>query len=310
LAQAFGSSTFARPRRLPRMSAFVSKRSAKKRAAIQLDNEFHHWPQLCLPRACTVNGCCDVALGLATYPMWHLKTQEQAAGAPSAAQAARGIMRHHGLLGLYKGGLFGITGLLPATSAYLCAYECSKYHLGKRLPHSVVPALAAAIAECSHVVLATPVEVVTVRVQCSGPSTPRVGAAAELRELWRIGGLQRLYSGGALNLASSIPEGAFWWVAYENCKALLRRAEVSLSTAYACSGVVASTIATLLVNPIDVLKTRAQAGLGLSTAAGLGGEFTWPFLFARGLIPRLAMAAVGGLFESASYETVMYYGRA
>merc|ERR1712216_249262 len=217
-------------------------------------------------------------------------------------------MGKHGFRGLYRGGLFGILGLLPASNACICSYECSKFHLGASLPHAVSPALAAALAECSYVALATPVEVVTVRSQCAAshgaPATP---VRTELCRLWRSGGIRCLYRGGALTLASSLPEAACWWLVYENCKAGLRRSELSFPAVYSCSAVAASATSTLLVNPIDVLKTRAQAGEAAQTLRP-----SEPFLrlCARGLLPRLASAAVGGLFESATYEVVMHYGKA
>lgn len=255
-----------------------------------------------------------------TYPLWHLKTLEQAAGARSAYEAARSIVQRHGFRGLYRGGLFGIAGLLPASTAHICAYECSKYHLGSCLPHSVAPALAAAFGECSYVALATPVEVVTVRAQCAGHlaltsaggqlAAPRICARADLRELWQSGGLPRLYRGGTLTLASSLPESVAWWLMYENSKTMLRRAECSSVAMCSCSAILASATSTLLVNPVDVLKTRAQAGKA-NWWRGCGVESReplWRFCL-RGLAPRLASAAVASLFESATYEAVMHYGK-
>lgn len=289
------------------MAPFASKPSAK-RSLVRQENEFHHWPHLSVPKMCALTWCCDVVLMLVTYPLWHLKTLEQAGGASSAMQAARAIVGKHGFRGLYRGGLFGIFGLLPASNAYICSYECSKFHLGGCLPQSIAPALAGALAECSFVALATPVEVVTVRAQCgSRLGTPVSPARTEITAMWRSGGLRRLYRGGVLTLASSMPESACWWLVYENLKTFLRSKDVSGAAVYSCSAVVASATSTLLVNPVDVLKTRRQAGEAAQCLRP--GEPFWR-LAVRGLVPRLAAAAIGGLFESATYEVVMHYGKA
>lgn len=288
------------------MAPFAAKPSSKPGAAA-LENEFHHWPQLSVPKVCALNWCCDVILMLVTYPLWHLKTLEQAGTTTSAMQAARRIVGQHGFRGLYRGSLFGITGLLPASNAYICTYECSKFHLGASLPHAVAPALAAALAECTYVALATPVEVVTVRAQCGGQlGTPKRPARTELSAMWKSGGVRNLYRGGALTLASSLPESVCWWLVYENCKAGLRKSELSGAFVYSCSALAASAISTLLVNPVDVLKTRAQAGQALQKLRP--GEPFW-HLCVRGLAPRLFSALIGGLFESATYEVVMHYGK-
>lgn len=302
-------------------------------------DEFLHWPFLSLPRILVLTACFDTCIGFMTYPLWHLKTREQVLGsASSSLRAARDVVRAHGgwtkdgVRGLYRGALFGVVGLVPAHGAYLCAYECSKYRLSNALPLCAAPfapAFAAAVAETVHIVLAMPVEVVTVGRQCVGPvsgAAPPKSAAAELRSHWRRGGLARLYRGGLLTYSSNLPESIIWWLIYENCKSLfLRRSEARATSApneagiyhrscashagaLAGSAVVASTLACVVVNPIDVLKTRVQSGQAWSRAFDARGEPRWRFL-TRGLLPRLALAAVSGVMESGSYETIMYYGR-
>merc|ERR1719453_687588 len=109
-----------------------------------------------------------------------------------------------------------------------------------------------------------------------------------------------------MTLASSLPESICWWLVYENCKAGLRKRELSGAFVYSCSALAASAISTLLVNPVDVLKTRAQAGEAFRQLRP--NEPSW-HLFVRGLAPRLFSALIGGLFEAATYEVVMHYGK-
>mmetsp|Transcript_9486 Transcript_9486/g.29405 ORF Transcript_9486/g.29405 Transcript_9486/m.29405 type:complete len:296 (-) Transcript_9486:36-923(-) len=293
------------------MAMFVSEQSGTRWE----QNEFHHWPHLDIARVCALSGCFDLGFAMLTYPLWHLKTREQVTTGPNALQAARVIVQHRGVLGLYRGACFGVVGLLPAHSASLCTYEWSKFWLGTRLPHSVVPALAAVFAEVAYTSLATPVEVVTVRVQSAELSAPALapgGTIAELQSLWRAGGVQRLYRGGLLTLAASLPEAAIWWLVYENGKAVLQqRTGFGTPACCPCAAVLASLSATVLINPLDVLKTQAQAGQALQWQLQrlCACRGTLQRMFTRGLGPRLALAAVAGLPEAGTYEVVMQYGK-
>lgn len=280
-------------------------------------SEFHHWPQLNVPAVCCLSGCCDLALASLTYPLWHLKTREQvSADASSMWRATRDIMQQWGVRRLYRGALFGTVGLLPAHSAYICVYEWSKFRLSSWIPHSAVPPLAAAAAEVSYVALATPVEVVTVRAQCAPLAAPPLragGSLAHFRDIWRQGGVTQLYRGGIYTLASSLPEAAIWWLVYEHSKALLSRRELGITGSCTCAAIAASLSSTVLVNPIDVLKTTAQAGQLSKLEIPQATLHTWSSFcrrfFTRGLHPRLVLAAIGGIPEAGAYEAIMHFGK-
>mmetsp|Transcript_46091 Transcript_46091/g.128138 ORF Transcript_46091/g.128138 Transcript_46091/m.128138 type:complete len:295 (-) Transcript_46091:232-1116(-) len=292
------------------MAPFVSKRSGTR--SPEVEALAHHWPQLCVSRVCALSCSWDLALAGVTYPLWLLKTQEQAAGGPTAFRAARLIIDHQGFRGLYRGAVFGTLGLLPGHCAYLCTYEWAKHSLRPWIRHEWSPALAAAAAESVYLVLTTPVEVVTVRLQSAGTSAPllaRGAVVAEFRALWRQGGLQRLYRGGLLTLASALPESSVWWLVYENCKASLRRREAGPAVAWFCSAAAACTMATVLVNPVDVLKTRVQAGTGTPRIANLRLQEPYWRLFTRGLGPRLLSSAIAGIPESGAYEAIMRHAK-
>lgn len=294
----------------PTSSTFVVKPSGsiRRHTARVVEDDFHHWPHLSVARVCAISASLDIVMAVVTYPLWHLKTREQAADAASTLQAARSIVQQQGPQGLYRGAMLGTFGLLPAHGAYICIYEWAKCRCSTYLPQWATPAAAAAAAECAYASLATPIEVLTVRKQCAPAGVPPRGLIVDMRLLWCSGGLLSFYRGGLLSLATSLPEGAIWWVVYEKCKATLCGADVNPLVACSGSAIFASSASTLLVNPMDVLKTRAQAGQAVLKQRPWRQEPLWCF-FARGLIPRLATAAVGGLCESSTYEITMCYGR-
>ncbi|CAE8604639.1 unnamed protein product [Polarella glacialis] len=298
-----------------------------------------NWPDLSLPRVFVVSSGLDVASAVLTYPLWHVKTREQAAGAASSLQAVRELQRGpHGLRGLYRGAAFGTLGMLPAHFVHLVSYEWSKWHLSECVPPNAAPAVAAAFAECCWVALAMPVENVTVRVQCVPASVPLRQCGAAARDLVALcrgpEGPLRLWRGGLLGLATTVPQAAIWWLVYENTKSWLLcrnpsgrvpaedglvgssvdQGVVDLRMAgggCAAAAVLASCLTTLLTNPLDVLKARAQAGghpaQSLASLSRLGGTPLWR-LVVGGLGPRLLLVSLAGLSESAVYEATMHYG--
>eukprot|EP00927_Polykrikos_kofoidii_P078340 TRINITY_DN75175_c0_g1_i1.p1 TRINITY_DN75175_c0_g1~~TRINITY_DN75175_c0_g1_i1.p1 ORF type:complete len:353 (+),score=30.72 TRINITY_DN75175_c0_g1_i1:36-1061(+) len=323
------------------------------------EHDSHHWPRLSVWRLGAVDACLFLATASVTYPLWHLKTIEQASSTRySPLVPARLLLCGQcSWRSLYHGATFGCVGLLPASFTSLCLYECAKYHLSRAgLQISAAPAVAAAVSEVVWVALATPVEVVTVQRQCSSPLSralaaatrgttvvtsvptalsaapvPHHGSLVEARSIWEAGGARRLYRGALLSLASSIPESAVWWTLYEHGKKRLRCLQAGEIVTCIGSGVVASFSTTLLMNPVDVIKTRVQVGQsplsGLSLTSAVfqsssgrevfgrvvGGAVrsfpsSWQ-LFTRGLAPRLGIAVISGSSESCTYETAIHFAK-
>ncbi|CAE7275137.1 Slc25a44 [Symbiodinium natans] len=297
---------------------FLVKRSGRQ-AEVQ-----QNWESLDLARVCGVTCAVDIALAVVSYPLWHLKTREQVLGG-SAASHLRDLHRHHGWPGLYRGALFGTVGLLPGFCCWVVAYEWTKWHAARLLPSSAAPGVAAAVGECCWIALAMPVENVAVRMQCREASAPllRPGASwHEVQTLWREGGPTRCWNGGLLGLASSLPHSATWWLVYENSKSFLLaskafdqvRPEVKQGVAAAgcaAAAIAASCATTLLLNPLDVVKSQVQAASckeKISLRQYFGGQ-SLARLFLRGLGPRLILAAAHGLSDCFTYEATMHFGK-
>eukprot|EP00933_Yihiella_yeosuensis_P039495 TRINITY_DN33545_c0_g1_i1.p1 TRINITY_DN33545_c0_g1~~TRINITY_DN33545_c0_g1_i1.p1 ORF type:complete len:330 (+),score=51.20 TRINITY_DN33545_c0_g1_i1:49-990(+) len=309
------------------MASFIPKRSGVRQAQTSQLELNQHWSSLSIPRVCAVTATCDLGFAVVTYPLWHLKTRLQAGGPTSTIAAARELISQRGPSGLYRGAVFGTFGILPANIIYVLSYEWSKHYLSGHVSAAAAPAAAAVLAEGIFTLLASPVENVVVRMQCLPASAPhlRFGkSATEFGELWKAGGPLRLWRGGLLGLASNLPQATIWWLVYENSKSWLQKDKVGDGAATsvmdagahtsgcATAAVVASCVATLLTNPIDVVKVRAQSAPAaghFSPLACFRSESLF-VLFVRGLFPRLALAACAGLSESAVYEVTMHYGKA
>ncbi|CAK9038767.1 unnamed protein product [Durusdinium trenchii] len=281
---------------------FVVKRSWQAQAELH-----QHWPSLDLTRVCLVGCAVDAALSVL---------------GSSCLQHGRELIKHLGLRGMYRGGLFGTLALLPGHCLWYMAYEGSKWHLTPRLPARMAPAAAAALAECCWVVSSMPVENVVVRLQCRPARAPPLhwGASLlELRALYQEGGLRRWWNGSVLGLAASLPQSALWWMVYENSKSFLlphpptgEQDLTKQSVAAAGAAVAASCASTFILNPLDVVKSQIQASSGKAQATqAQAAHFRQPVkaLFLRGLVPRLLLSAISGISESMSYEAIMHLAK-
>ena len=84
--------------------------------------------------------------------------------------------------------------------------------------------------------------------------------AASLRALLAAGGVGRLYSSYAATLSRNVPSAALRFAAYESLRGGLSPA-AGLGVAAAAAGAGAGALASALTTPMDVMKTRYNAGL-------------------------------------------------
>lgn len=242
--------------------------------------------ELHLGRFATLTAIYALVEGALSHPYELIKTRQQA-GAPSSLGRRMGTMpymlhlvRTGGVRELYRGFGWSVIGGIPSEVIYYVGYtECKRMLLstsaGAASPSAVFLA-AGALADALSVMVSVPADVVSQRLQLQGVDSgglrERSGVQVAL-DIMRREGPFGLWRGTGATLAFFAPNGAVWWTTHEHAKAALSgrslggepRARGSApadpepsSAVLVASGALAGVAATLVSNPLDVVKTRLQ----------------------------------------------------
>lgn len=191
---------------------------------------------------------------------------------------------------------------------------------------SAVFLAAGALADALSVMVSVPADVVSQRLQLQGVDSgglrERSGVQVAL-DIMRREGPFGLWRGTGATLAFFAPNGAVWWTTHEHAKAALSgrslggepRARGSApadpepsSAVLVASGALAGVAATLVSNPLDVVKTRLQTSpVPLSLPAVLRAilhEGGWRGLYG-GLVPRLLAVVPRSICTVLAYERAL-----
>ncbi|KAH8384201.1 hypothetical protein KR200_002283, partial [Drosophila serrata] len=215
------------------------------------------------------------------YPIDLVKTrmQNQRAGSYIGEVAYRNswdcfkkVIRHEGVLGLYRGLLPQLLGVAPEKAIKLTMNDLvrDKFTDKKGNIPTWAEVLAGGVAGGSQVVFTNPLEIVKIRLQVAGEiaSGSKIRAWSVVKEL----GLFGLYKGARACLLRDVPFSAIYFPTYAHTKALMADKDgynhpLTLLAAGAIAGVPAAS----LVTPADVIKTRLQvvARSGQTTYTGV-----------------------------------------
>ena len=142
----------------------------------------------------------------------------------------------------------------------------------------VAGALSGAVGEALLAPLWIPLDVIAQRIQVSqlpvkgGPvNFTQWRGLSIARDIYRSEGLRGYYKGTGAFLLMYVPGAAVQWGSYEVCKRFFHRMNDSffpgvgspgarLLSEQMASAVTAATITSCVMNPIDIVKTRIQAG--------------------------------------------------
>ncbi|KAI6659138.1 Calcium-binding mitochondrial carrier protein Aralar1 isoform X1 [Oopsacas minuta] len=182
------------------------------------------------------------------------------------------VVRHEGILGLYRGLLPQLMGVSPEKAIKLTVNDMVRSFMADKNGKITLPGeiLAGACAGTSQVIFTNPIEIVKIRLQVAGEmqTTARVGAWQIAKDL----GLLGLYKGARACLLRDAPFSAIYFTTYAHVKAMLANEDghnepISLFA----SGMIAGVPAAGLLTPADVIKTRlqVQAREGQMTYSGL-----------------------------------------
>ncbi|KAI8119802.1 Calcium-binding mitochondrial carrier protein Aralar1 [Lucilia cuprina] len=182
------------------------------------------------------------------------------------------VIRHEGVMGLYRGLLPQLMGVAPEKAIKLTVNDLVRDKCTDK--QGQIPLwseiLAGGCAGASQVVFTNPLEIVKIRLQVAGEIAggSKVRALSVVRDL----GLFGLYKGARACLLRDVPFSAIYFPTYAHTKALFADEDgynhpLTLLAAGAIAGVPAAS----LVTPADVIKTRLQvvARSGQTTYSGV-----------------------------------------
>ncbi|XP_055301851.1 calcium-binding mitochondrial carrier protein Aralar1 isoform X1 [Sitodiplosis mosellana] len=241
----------------------------------------------------------------AVYPIDLVKTrmQNQRTGSYVGEVAYRNsidcfkkVIRHEGVLGLYRGLVPQLIGVAPEKAIKLTVNDLVRDKLTPQdgpLPY-YAEYIAGACAGASQVVFTNPLEIVKIRLQVAGEIAggSKVRAWQVVKEL----GLFGLYKGARACLLRDVPFSAIYFPAYAHTKAAFADEDgynhpLTLLAAGAIAGIPAAS----LVTPADVIKTRLQVAArqgqttytGVIDAAGKIMREEGPRAFWKGTVARV-----------------------
>ncbi|KAG7154858.1 Calcium-binding mitochondrial carrier protein Aralar1-like, partial [Homarus americanus] len=187
-------------------------------------------------------------------------------------EALNTVIRHEGVMGLYRGLVPQLIGVAPEKAIKLTVNDLVRDKLTDKKGNIPLwgEVLAGSCAGGSQVVFTNPLEIVKIRLQVAGEiaTSKKPSAIAVVKELGFLG----LYKGARACLLRDIPFSAIYFPVYAHSKRLLAdengyNSALSLLIAGAIGGVPAASLTT----PADVIKTRLQvaARAGQTTYSGV-----------------------------------------
>jgi solute carrier family 25 iron transporter 28/37 len=298
------------------------------------------------------------------YPFYVLKTREQAdrsvnyKALASARYHLTSILKTQGVRrGLYRGFFASSIVSLPAYGLYSGVYTWSKEKLGYQ--HSGTnssitqsayqrayinygaPFLAGLIADVASVVLYVPGDVIVQRMQIA--NSPYSSFTDACIKVWRSEGISGFYRGFSATLWTGAVASACWWMCYENSKRTLydwlnsnhtqnKSSDQSVTQVNRWpqffAGFIAGTVTSVVINPLDVVKTRLQTQHTQSTinqstnqssshthyrnlSSGLMQVYREEGMrgYFRGVLPKLVSRGPISALSSIMYEMVLYLSR-
>lgn len=192
------------------------------------------------------------------YPLDTIKTRMQAQSTEEGVEplykdeidCLKQLVVKEGPASLYSGLVPQLIGIAPEKAMKLTVNEALLSSLEAMMPGARVWALefiAGGGGGASQVVFTNPMEIVKVRLQTQKEGLPKKALWTIVKEL----GVKGLYEGAGVTLARDVPSSAIFFA----CYTLLRQYYPDQSF---LAGAIASIPATIVVTPMDIIKTRLQ----------------------------------------------------
>jgi len=241
---------------------------------------------------------------IVTYPLDVVKTRQQLDTAPRGTFATlRGIVELNGRRGLFAGITAPLVSEVPRRALKFGANGFYGKLANKYFPtetnsmRNAVAFVCGGLTGATETVIHTPFERVKVRVQGAQGGSIKVTPVWATRQLIAEGGLKSLYRGWeAYALRQFVWNGTFF--------ALIGAAKAEGMCTdpvnnFIC-GLLSGSIATVVNNPLDVVKTRIQSQSGDASNPKSSPRVAWTIVqeegfaaMGRGLLARLYRSAPG-----------------
>lgn len=257
------------------------------------------------------SGTCSTVL---FQPLDLLKTKLQAPVAvgnkPSGLlQTLVVVVRNDRLLGLWRGMTPSITRTIPGVGLYFSSLHWIKSNFGSADPHPLESVCIGAMARSLSGLILLPVTVVKTRFESGFFRYRGIGHA--LVHIYGTEGYRGLYSGLSATLLRDAPFSGLYLMFYTQMKKSAQTNGLSPSHPlihFSC-GIFAGTLASLVTQPADVIKTNMQLypDRHNSTRKVIEHIYKTEGLvgFQRGILPRCIRRTLMAAMAWTVYEQLM-----
>ena len=267
----------------------MSTKQSKERMDKLQNGQMIEWDDLDKKRYYVIGPSLFLFVRAFIYPFTFIKTrlfmQPQHTIYNGTFDAFRKVIKYEGILGLYKGFNVSILGL-AAGQMYITTYELTRSRL-VGYSTEVKGLIAGATATCVGQTVTVPIDILSQHLMMEGqvttattrPRAPYVlvkntdyiipeqkvrfrSAVTIAREIFEREGLRGFYRGYGMSLLTYAPNSGLWWSFYGGSFRL--NVEHGLTDVFpvavvqAYCGVVSAVAASILTNPLDVVRTRYQ----------------------------------------------------
>lgn len=254
------------------------------------------WERVDLPKFFACISVLAVCEGLSWYPIQVIKsnlqvnlTSETRGLFRGSVYVARRLYKAQGIRAFFNGASVDLASAVPLCMLYYTVLNSSKnlfegsgdYTQGYKW---WTPFAAGCAADLCTSFFAVPFGIVALRLQCR-ESRYSGSVTKAFSTIWKEEGLRGFYRGLTATVIRDVPASGMWWGTYEAVKPHIARitedrykrvkARVDLTgegplsdarrvwwasdrRSQFISGSVAGVVTTILINPLDVLKTRLQ----------------------------------------------------
>lgn len=193
---------------------------------------------------------------------------------PKLFQALKLVIKHEGVLSLWKGNGVTILHRLPYSAINFCTYELTSAWLDQHhrsTPDFLRRLTAGGVAGLAACTAAYPLDLVRTRLAAQTKEQYYRGVVPTVSKIIADEGMKGLYHGLGATLVQVVPSLAINFCLYESMKAqiLQRRGRKALNTASSLTcGCISGFTASTLTFPLDVVRRRMQVySRGQSTAS-------------------------------------------